>query len=88
MSLLKYNLINSFTLIEFERIYEKVVYRAYANDISMIEAALIECPDILLSLSDEYMAGMINRLSESYRNILIICGYGQTRSIPHYLYYS
>jgi pheromone shutdown protein TraB len=42
----------------------------------------------MLGLSDEYMAAMINKASETYRNIMVICGYGQTRSIPHYLYYS
>ena len=42
----------------------------------------------MLGLSDEYMAAMINKLSETHRNILVICGYGQTRSIPHYLYFS
>lgn len=42
----------------------------------MYEAALIECPDIMLSLSDEYMATLINKLSEKYKNIMVICGYG------------
>jgi pheromone shutdown protein TraB len=54
----------------------------------MMEAALIECPDLILGLSDEYMAGLINKMSESHRNIMVITGYGQTRSIPHYLYFS
>ena len=49
---------------------------------------MIECPDLIIGLSDEYMAGVVKRLSESYRNIMIICGYGQTRSIPHYLYFN
>jgi hypothetical protein len=34
------------------------------------------------------MAAIINKASETYRNIMVICGYGQTRSIPYYLYYS
>ncbi len=49
---------------------------------------MIECPELMIGLSDEYMAGLINKASEKYRNIMVICGYGQTRSIPHYLYFS
>jgi len=39
-------------------------------------------------LSDEYLASLVNKASEKYRNIMVICGYGQTRSIPHYLYFN
>jgi len=42
----------------------------------MYEAAMIEVPDIILGLSDEYLAAMINKASEKYRNIMVICGYG------------
>jgi len=42
----------------------------------------------MLGLSDEYLAAMINKASEKYKNIMVICGYGQTRSVPHYLYYN
>ncbi len=72
----KYNLINSITLTELERTYEKVVYRSYADEMNLIEAALVECPEVILSMSDEYMASIINTLSENYRNIMVICGYG------------
>ena len=34
------------------------------------------------------MATLVNKFSESYKNIMVICGYGQSRSIPYYLYYS
>ncbi len=42
----------------------------------------------MLGLSDEYLASLIYKASEQYKNIVVICGYGQTRSIPHYLYYN
>jgi hypothetical protein len=88
LGVFKYNLINRFTLTEFERAFEKVTYRAFSEDLSLYEAALLECPDLMLSLSDEYMAATVHKLSERFRNILVICGYGQARSIPHYMYYS
>jgi pheromone shutdown protein TraB len=88
LALFKYNLINSYPLGELEKLFEKVAFRSFSDDITMSEAALIECPDILLTLSDEYMAAMVNKLSEKYRNLMIITGFGQTRSLPHYLYFS
>ena len=54
----------------------------------MFDAALKVCPDILLHDSDEYMASLINRLSKDKRNILVICGYGQSRTIPYHLYHN
>lgn len=88
LSLFKYNTINSYPLMELESMLEKSFYRASLDGISLSQAALLECPDVMLGLSDEYMAALINKLSETHRNILVICGYGQTRSIPHYLYFS
>jgi hypothetical protein len=84
----KYNLINSVPLLDLERAFEKVHYRTFADDCSPYEAALKEVPELVLGLSDEYLAAMIYKASETYKNIMVICGYGQTRSIPHYLYYN
>ena len=33
------------------------------------------------------MAASVKNLSHKYKNIFVICGYGQTRSIPHYMYF-
>ena len=88
LDLFKYNLINTVPLGELEAVFEKVAFRSFMDDVSMMEAALIECPDIMLGLSDEYMASLLNRLSENHSNIVTVCGYGQTRSIPHYLRFS
>ena len=34
------------------------------------------------------MATLINKLSEKFSNIMVVCGYAQTRTIPYYMYYS
>ena len=88
LGVFKYNLINLVPLLDLERAFEKVHYRTFADDCSPYEAALKEVPDLVLGLSDEYLAAMIYKASETYKNIMVICGYGQTRSIPHYLYYN
>ncbi|CDW83262.1 UNKNOWN [Stylonychia lemnae] len=87
-SLLKYNTINSYPLLDFEDQYKNTTFKSFQDDISLYQAALLECPDFLLSNTDEYMAALINKFSEQYKNIMVICGYGQSRSIPYYLYYS
>ena len=76
LGLFKYNLINSVPLLELEKAFEFVQYRSFADDCSAYEAALKEVPDLLLGLSDEYLASMIFKASEKYRNIMVICGYG------------
>jgi len=76
LELFKYNLINSVPLMELEKAFELVQYRAFADDCSPYEAALKEVPDLVLGLSDEYLASMIYKASEKYRNIMVICGYG------------
>jgi hypothetical protein len=42
----------------------------------MYESALQVCPDVVLHHSDEYMAALINRLSNAHKNIFVVCGYG------------
>ena len=74
--------------MELQKMLEAVAFRSYSDDLTMYEACLVEYPDMILSLSDDYMASLILKMSEQYRNILVLCGYGQTRSIPHYLYFS
>lgn len=88
LSLQKYNCINSFPLLDFEEAYEKVLYRSYANDTTLYEATMLETPDLALVQSDLYMSSLLAKLSEKYQNIMIVCGYAQARTIPHYLHYS
>lgn len=76
LSVFKYNLINSVPLLDLERAFEKVHYRTFADDCSPYEAALKEVPELVLGLSDEYLAAMIYKASETYKNIMVVCGYG------------
>jgi len=62
--------------MELEKAFELVQYRSFLDDCSPYEAALKEVPELVLGLSDEYLASMIYKASESYRNIMVICGYG------------
>jgi len=62
--------------MDLENAFEKAQYHAFSSDCSLFEAAIKECPELMLGLSDEYMAAMIIKASETYRNIMVICGYG------------
>ena len=66
MCMQKYNIINSFPLLELEECYAELLKYSHTNGISLYDAALMICPEIILSLSDEYMATLINKLSEKY----------------------
>ena len=88
MPLQRYNTVNSHALLDLEEAFASVAYRAYLEDVTMAEGALIEAPDLLLAESDQYMASVIGRVAENHRNIMVLCGYGQTRTLPYYLYYS
>ena len=76
LNLYKYNLMNTLPLGELETAFEKLAYRSFMDDLSMMDAAMIECPDLILGLSDEYMAGLLNRLGETHSNIVTVCGFG------------
>ena len=50
-------------LNKFEEVFEQVAYEFYAGfHESMYTAALKVCPDLLLHQTDEYMAGIVNKL--------------------------
>lgn len=80
MELQKYNIINSLHLLELEALFEEIVYNSHLDSDchNLYESALKVCPDVLLHHSDEYMAGLINKLSQDQgkKNIFVICGYG------------
>jgi hypothetical protein len=86
-ALQKYNIASGMHLLEIESIFEEVSREANKFD-KMSEAALEVCPDLVLHHSDEYLACMINHLSQSHRNIFVVCGRGQSKSIPYHLYYN
>ena len=53
--------------------------------------AIHRYPDIMLHYNDRYTAALINHITKEYsefKNIAVICGHGQTKSIPTYLQFS
>ena len=90
LQLQKHNIINSLHLLELEELFKEISYLSSwdPNCDTYFDAALKVCPDILLHDSDEYMASLINRLSIEKKNIFVICGYGQSRTIPYHLYHN
>jgi len=90
LSLHKYNLINDLHLVELEEIFAEIAYYNHVdtND-CLYETALNRFPDLVLHHSDEYMAALINRISlQGKKNIFVLCGYGQTSTIPYHLYHN
>ena len=87
----RYNLMQEHHILELREYLEKALFTAHRKEISTFEAALEHIPDYLLHKSDEYMAALINKLTTedpSLQTIFVVCGYGQSRTIPYYLYYS
>lgn len=86
----RWNLLSGSHLLQLEEAFAQVAYSAHRDACSLYEASLVECPDIVLHHSDEYMAGVINRVSQnaSSENIFVLCGYGQSRSIAYHLFYN
>jgi hypothetical protein len=76
-------------LQELERLFEEICSQEMHKE-SLFDSALEVCPDLVLHHSDEYMATLINNLSieQGHRNIFVICGYGQSKSIPFHLYHN
>lgn len=77
-------------LTEMEELFEQIANSSQSNFETMYEAGLRVCPDVLLHHSDEYMASIINKLNQTGKaqNIFVICGYGQSLSIPYHLFYN
>ena len=78
-------------MLELQEYLEKVLFIAHRKEISAFDAALEHIPDYLLYKSDEYMASLIEKVTDedpALQTIFVVCGYGQSRTIPYYLYYS
>lgn len=85
----KYNMLTSIHLVELETLFEQIIHKAHYDSISLFDSALQVCPDVLLHDSDEYTASLINHLSQTGKtNIFVVCGYGQSRTIPYHLYHN
>ena len=87
-ALLKNKMMNSSHLLELEECFKEIAFNSADYDDSFFQSALHTVPDLILHHSDEFLAGLINLLSESKRNIFVICGLGQSKSIPYHLYFN
>ena len=76
LALYKNNLINSTPLLKLEELYTMLAYTAYYDNLTMYDACMLIAPEILLHHTDEYMAAMVSKMSESYDNIFVLCGVG------------
>ena len=91
----KYNIAQSNHLTNLRTLYENTMNMSHTKDITAYDSALnYICPDLLLHHNDEYMASLIHYLANrqdelrsdiSVQTLFVVCGYGQSRSIPHYL---
>lgn len=75
------------------------VYESHAEDDSVYAGMLRSCPELALHSGDEYMATLLQYISDEpdslarpeladVETIFVLCGYGQSRSIPYYIYMS
>ena len=89
LGLHKFNMLTSHHLQELEGLFSDIVYDSSSNFTDYFEAALRVCPDVLLHHSDEYLAALVNTLSQRGKKyIFVVCGYGQSRTVPYHLYYN
>ena len=67
-----------------------VLYGNYKDETSAYQTCLKHYPDFALHNQDEYMAALINSLCErtDIETLFVVCGIGQSRSIPHYMTHS
>ena len=66
-------------MLELQEYLEKVLFIAHRKEISAYDAALEHIPDYLLYKSDEYMASLINKVTDedpALQTIFVVCGYG------------
>ena len=90
-SLRLYNLIQTTHLVDLREMLAEAIKLAHTDGTSCYEASLKLFPDLVLHHTDEYMATLIQELQlqqPELNTIFVVCGYGQSRSIPHYLFMS
>ena len=71
-------MLTSMHLVEMESLFADVAYSSHSNFESLYDSSLRICPDFTLHHSDEYLAAVITKLSQSegIKNIFVVCGYG------------
>ena len=60
----RYNLLQDHHLLDLQEINEKAMFTAHRYDISGYDATLRHYPDVLLHYTDEYMATLIQEISD------------------------
>ena len=78
-------------MLDLKEMIKDAMFGAHRYDTSNHEAMLENHPDFILHNTDEYMATLIQEVADQrpdVSTIFVVCGYGQSRSIPHYLYFS
>ena len=74
-------------LLDVVEMLRKVFYLSYGEESSCFKACLELFPDVCLHLRDEYTAALIKSLCdrEEIQTLFVVCGLGQSRSVPHYM---
>ena len=72
---------------EMHDILRNVFYASHKFDMPLYKACAKLYPDFLFHYTDQYMAALVQAVSnrEQPKNVFVLCGKGQSRSIPHYL---
>ena len=95
----RYNLLQTHHLMDLGELIGSAFYEAHDSNVTVHEGALRSQPEFLLHSVDEYMATLIQQISDEptvferdslsdLQTIFVVCGYGQSRSIPYYIYLS
>jgi hypothetical protein len=85
-----FNTVQDNHLLDLYDALNRTFYMAFKEEVSHYAACLFEFPDIALHLHDQYMASLINEVCEmpQVQTLFVVCGQGQSRSIPHYMAHS
>ena len=97
--LLRYNLVQENHMVNLQEMLGQSLSYAHAENESVHEGTLRTNPHFLLHSHDQYMAAILQSLSDEpdafdrpeladMETVFVVCGYGQSRSIPHYIYQS
>lgn len=68
-----------------------VIQLSHTDGTSCYDAVLKLFPDLVLHFTDEYLAAIVQEVQmqiPEVQTIFVVCGHGQSRTIPHYLFMS
>ena len=61
----RFNQMQEHHMLELQEYLEKALFTAHRKEISTYDAAIEHIPDYLLYKSDEYMASLINKVTDN-----------------------